>query len=473
MDRTLSLRRFGGQGIIIISLLLVIFLPRILVGQWYLRQATLYESQGSFSYAAVSYEDSANRLWWMNGLFEKAAQSAFLAGDGSAALGLFRKATGKGDLSSSGWITFGDLYSQAGDIESAIAAWESVGADTPDSASAFSRLAKANRQKGNFQKAMEEWGEVVRIEPQNAEAHYNLGLLLMTWQPMDALPELMLASSLDQELDGRVQVLREGLNLAYLQDNPAYHLAVSGQSLASIGEWDLSQEAFLKAIRLENNFPEAWAWLGEAYQHTGKDGYPALQTALTLDQNSVMSLALTGLYYRRQNQIELAWSAYFRAASLDPYNPAWLQALGDLSAQKGDLVNALDYYQNAVNFSPQDPISWRALALFCVQYDVNIANLGMEAALQGLKLDPENWQSQDIMGQVLMAIGDLASAELYFDKAIKIAPDQAEPNLHAGYLLLLKEQRDEAYDKLVTAYHLDPDGSVGWQAKRLLDQYFP
>jgi tetratricopeptide (TPR) repeat protein len=473
MDQTLSLRRFGGHAFIIIALILVIFLPRVLVGWWYLGQADQFESQGSYSEAAISFEDSASRLWWMKGLFEQAAQSAWMAGDGATALGLFNTAVDKDGLTSGGWITLGDLYIQAGDVESAIAAWESVGTGTPDSASAFSRLGKADRLMGNYQKAMEEWREVLKIEPQNGEAHYNLGLLLMTWQPMDALPELMLALSVNRELDGCVQVLRKGLNLAYLQDDPAYHLVMSGQSLASIGEWDLAQEAFLHTTMLERDFPEAWAWLGEAYQHMGKDGYPALQKALALDQNSVMSLALTGLYYRRQNQINLAWSAYFRAATLDPSNPAWQQVLGDLSAQKGDLINALEYYQNAVNFSPQDPISWRALALFCVQYDVNIADLGMEAALQGLKLEPANWQSQDIMGQVLLASGDLASARLYFDQAIKIAPDQAESYLHVGYLLLLQDQRNEAYNKLVIARRLDPEGSVGWQAQRLLDQYFP
>jgi protein O-GlcNAc transferase len=221
------------------------------------------------------------------------------------------------------------------------------------------------------------------------------------------------------------------------------------------------------------DYSDAWAWLGEAYQHNGKDGLPALQKALELDPGSASNQALIGLYYRRQNQIDLAWSAYLKAARLEPENPAWQQALGDLLAQKGDLVNALEYYQTGVDLSPLDPLAWRALAKFCVQYDVQIESLGMQAGLQLLKLAPEDWRSHDIMGQILMADGDLISAEIYFKRAVEIAADQAEPYLHLGYLLLQQDRGDEAYDILGTAHQLDLNGSIGWQAQRLMDQYFP
>jgi tetratricopeptide (TPR) repeat protein len=335
------------------------------------------------------------------------------------------------------------------------------------------RIAKAFRKLGDIQKAMNTWQEVLKIDPRNSEAHYNLGLLLMTRRPKDALSELMQAIRYNQDRDALVQVLREGLNRALLQDNLAYQLVVSGQSLASIKEWDLAQEAFLRATLHVNNFPEAWGWLGEAYQHNGKDGLPALKKALGLNQNSATILALYGLYYRRQNQIDLAWGAYWRASLLEPANSAWQLVLGDLSAQKGELFQALEHYKNAVSLAPQDPIAWLGLAIFCVQYNVEVSNLGMDAALQSLKLAPNDWQSYNSMGQVLMSRGELPSAKSYYLLALKIAPNQAEIYLHLGYLMLMQNQRDEAYNTLVKSYQLDPEGSIGWQAQRLIDQYFP
>jgi hypothetical protein len=43
-----------------------------------------------------------------------------------------------------------------------------------------------------------------------------------------------------------------------------------------------------------------------------------------------------------------------------------------------------------------------------------------------------------------------------------------------GVLLYLELGREQpAYDQLIQARSLDPDGGVGWQAGRLLERYFP
>ena len=473
MNRVLPFRKFSEHTIIIISLLSMIFLPRILAGGWYLRQAHSLAGQGSYEQASIHYEDAARRLWWRSGLLELAAYSAWQAGEIHAAQDLYEIAREKDALSSNGKLILGDIYASYGDTQAAMAAWESIGMSTPDSAAAFSRLAASERELGQIEKAMHHWQTVLEIEPQNGKAHFNLGLLLMTIQPLKALPELMLSARIDPELDEQVQVLRTGLNQASLVEIDAYRLVLSGRSLASIGAWDLAKHAFYQASLADPLFSEAWAWQGEASQHLDQDGLPFILKALELDRNSIMSLALAGLYYRRQGLIDQAWSPYVRVATLDSQNSAWQEVLGELSAQKGDLLDALEYYLKAVELAPQDPSAWRTLALFCVQYNVNYNTIGFEAAQKALKLEPDNWRSQDVMGQIMMAKEDPVSARLYFFSSIEIAPDQPDTYLHLGYLDLLQDKRDSAYNNLVNARRLDPQGSIGWQAQRLLDQYFP
>jgi len=473
MHGAFSLRNFLSRIIILVSLALAIFLPRVVAGWWYLGQARYQFDQNLFGQATIYYEDAAQRLWWQTGLFEQAALSAWQAGNGDEARRLYETALIQDGLSSIGKLNLGDIYSAAGDSDAAITTWRSIGYGTPESAAAFSRLAAIERLQGNLSLAMQYWGDVLKIDPENGEAHYNLGLYLMVTQPMQALTELMYALHTNPDLGGKVQVLRTGLNLASLQEDAAYRFVLSGRALAAIGAWDLALAAFSQATAANSNFSEAWAWQGEAYQHLGQDGLPALKKALELDMNSIMSLALNGLYYRRQDQIDKAWSLYIRAATLDPTNSNWVEVLGELSAQKGNLLVALSYYQRAVVLSPQDPIAWRSLAVFCVQYNVNIDTIGLKAALQAMELEPENWRSQDVMGQVYMAKGDLVSARLYFKRSLELAPEQPESYLHLGYLDLLEDQRAGAYDNLVNARQLDPEGSIGWQAQRLLDQYFP
>ena len=473
MDSDSILHRYGNQSVIILILILFISIPRILTGEVYLYQAQKSELQGFFLEASNLYENSASRLWWENGLYEKAAMEAKKAQDFANAINLFETAKKKDGLSKAGSIDLGDLYLQTGYIYSAISTWQSVGVGNQFSAGAFLRLARASRQLGEINNAIKFWQEVLKIEPKNDEAHYTLALLSMTRNPGNALATLMQAASLNKKWDAQVQVLREGLNLALLQDDLSYQLLVSGRSLASIGEWALAEEAFFQAILTTNEYAEAWAWLGEAYQHTEKDGYPSLQRALLLSPNSAIIQALNGLYYRRQGQLDLAWSAYSQAEALEPANSTWQLALGDLSVQKGELIIALDYYNQAIALAPQDPEVWMGLALFSIHNDVDVSVKGLDAALQLLKLAPDDWQSYNVMGQTLMAIGDLPSARLYFVKASLMAPDQAEIFLHLGYLLLLQNQRDGAYESLSHSQQLDPLGGIGGQAQRLIDQYFP
>ena len=86
-------------------------------------------------------------------------------------------------------------------------------------------------------------------------------------------------------------------------------MVTMGRALGLVNEWDLSLAAFEKAIALDAENAEAWAWLGEAKQHiiytqTGETvskgvGLEELGHALTLDPSSVVVRALRGLYWNR------------------------------------------------------------------------------------------------------------------------------------------------------------------------------
>ena len=58
-------------------------------------------------------------------------------------------------------------------------------------------------------------------------------------------------------------------------------------------------------------------------------------------------------------------------------------------------------------------------------------------------------------------------------KAIELDPTQAAPFLHLGLLYMQTGDRTAALSYLNQAKAFDPDGSIGWQASRLLEQYFP
>jgi Flp pilus assembly protein TadD len=283
----------------------------------------------------------------------------------------------------------------------------------------------------------------------------------------------MKAAKLDPALDASVESLRSALNTATLSDDRAYQLLVSGRALGAIGNWDLAAEAFHNAIAVRADYAEAWAWLGEAKQQQGQDGSGEIERAIAFNPNSAMVESLYGLYLERQKQPKQALAAIQKAAALEPANPGWQMALGEAYEQTGDLVTALEYYQRATELSPNEPTFWRALAEFSLRNNLDLAGTGLPAARRLIELANADWQSDDIAGQILLETNDLVGAEALLKKAVELDPTQAAPFLHLGLLYMQTGDRIAALSYLNQAKAMDPNGPIGWQANRLLEQYFP
>ena len=457
------------DSFILFILVLVILVPRPFTGYLDLSRARYLESTGEQALLAEAYASAAERLPWQPVLWEKAGIAAQNVGNPVEAVAFLKKAAARNAISPPGWASLGRAYQSLEEIPSAVNAWEHA----LPMAEAYRYLAQDQRSQGNFQAALVNWRASLVQEPQNASAQYQLGLLEMAIDPNIALPELMQAASLDPGLDISIQRLRSALNIALVSDDRAYQFVVSGRALGAEGNWDLAAEAFRTALAERADYGEAWAWLGEAKQRLGQDGSLEIERALAFNPNSAMIQSLSGVYLQRQKQPVKALAAFLKSASLEPEEPGWQMALGAAYEQTGDLVAALEHYQRAVNLSPNQAAVWRALADFSLRYNVDPAGTGLPAARRLVELANDDWQSDDIAGQILLENGNTIGAEALFKKALELDPTQAAPSLHLGQLYLQNNDRAAAFSYLVQAKTFDPDGPYGWQAKRLLEQFFP
>ncbi len=463
-------KMFGPtHALILIALLTLMLAPRPIAGYLYLKSAVRFDTAGNEADAAQSYASAAARIPWMPSLWEKAGVKAMQGGDGQNAIAFFNKAVERHVISDQGWLYLGMAYQKRGELSLAVKAWE----EALPLAQAYSYLASAERSMGNFAKAIEYWRANIALEPENAAAQYSLGLLLMATTPEEALTELMLAAKLDPQLDPTVQGLRTVLNTALLSDDRAAHFLVAGRALGALGDWDLAAEAFRNAIAGRTKYAEAWAWLGEAKQQQNQDGNLEFEQALTFGPESAMVQGLYGMYLQRHGQLDAALAAFHKAANLEPDNPGWQMALGSASEQTGDLVAAYGYYFHAVELAPDDASTWRALAAFSVANSVDVDVTGLPAARRLVDLAPNDWRSYDLAGQAEFLLENYTAAETYLKKAVQIDPTQAAPALHLGLDYMQIGDRTSAYSYLNLARTFDPDGPFGWQARRLLEQYFP
>jgi len=452
---------------ITVFLLVLISAPIIIAGYADLSFAGAALSAHDKSYY---YESAAQRLPWRTDLYEIAGVFAINAGEYQRAIALLQTVR----LTPSVQLELGRAYALAGNNEKAVAELKSLLNDTQLKTRASMYLVDVYDVQGQFDDEEQILRQWLEFDSANVDAQYRLALLLFADASPDALPFLEFVASASPPLKPHVDGLRLALKTALDQPSTADRLTLCGQTLAAIGEWRLAQQTFSRAVQADSNNGLAWAWLGETRQQTASgDGLSDLQRAVTLSPDSPPVRAMFGLYWQRQHNWQKARAEFETAANLEPKNAVWQISLGDVYVQLGNLVEALDYYQNATRLDSKNPQTWRALALFSVENDVDIEGVGRAAALQAYALEPENSQNMDILGRALMETEQWDSAEIIFKKAIAAAPQDAAPLFHLALLYLQIGKPDLAKQYLQSAQALDPSGPGGTQAAKILARYFP
>jgi tetratricopeptide (TPR) repeat protein len=420
--------------------------------------------------AALEYESAAKRLAWRTDLWEKAGLLALLDDNPGLAVRMFEKAP---HLTSTGRLALGDALYRAGSHIEGVEVWEQMREEGLGSSGLYNRLGHAYLERGNYGEAIDVFDIAQKLDLNDSDSRYMLGLLLATRNPQFALEPLIQAAKLDPALDPVIQELRHGLNVALLATNPAAQLTGAGRTLVAQKAWTLAKEAFSNAVKADPQFAPAWAWMGEVKQAFHEDGLPDLDRALTLDPNSSEIRGLRAIYWMRVNRFEKAREDFQAAADLEPLNPGWQVSLGDVIARTGDVPDGLKHYQHAIELSPRDPVYWRLLANFTVDYNYGVQEIGFPAALQARALASEDIQNIITLGRVYFASGDKSTAENLWLQSVENSPDIPAGHLYLGILYLQEGNNDAAYNQLVSARDLDPVGPYGGQAQSMLDQYFP
>ena len=453
--------------LILVSIFLAIFGPLIASGYSELGKAS---ASSSYMEAAEHYQNAAQRLPWRADLYELSGHAYYHAQDYVKADLAYRKAFERHAVSPAGWVAWGDVNYLKNDPQRATEIWEQALQQKDPSDHLYSRLAEMYQSRGETSKAVEYLQKYVAAHPEDAAAHYRLGLLLTLSDPNGALTELLSASQLDPQFDPAVQSLRTALNLASISASDSARFVVTGRGLGLVNQWGLARAAFEEAVKLDEKNADAWAWLGEAKQqtHSPNAGSAELDRALGLNPDSPIVRGLRGLYLQRTGNFRAALEEFQSAAALEPENATWHVSLGETYAKLGDLIRALEAYKEATTLAPEDPSYWRLLAIFCAQNNVNVKDEGIRAAEKAVILARDDSASLDVLGWLLLLDARYSEAERRLTRALEIDPQNASAHLHAGLLYLQMDDRAAAYDHLVQARDLG-----NRDAEMILNQYFP
>ena len=332
-------------------------------------------------------------------------------------------------------------------------------------------------QGGNLEQAAQLLRLELEKDPQDASAHYQLGLILSITQREEAVDQLAQAANQDPSFEAGFTKLQDALRQSSTIQDPAYQLTVTGQALSALEEWFLAQAALERAVTLDPTYAEAWAYLGEAHQHTGQDnGLEALQTAISLDPESYAANLLMSIYWNRNATPMRSLPFLQTALKQDPNNLALLDNLAQTLVDAGMVESGFETLQELTDQSPEKPETWMMLARLSVENNIKVEEVGLPAARQAVLLDPESPAATLMLGRAYLLTENALLAERFFAKTIQLDPQMAAPHLYLAIIYLNQENREPAKPHLLEALTLaeaDGDQAIADQAEKFLNLYFP
>jgi tetratricopeptide (TPR) repeat protein len=315
----------------------------------------------------------------------------------------------------------------------------------------------------------------VAEEPDSADALLSLGLVQLTRNHAEALNNLELASALDSGLQPFVRDLDLVITQAHLSDDGAYQQLLIGRELSNQGYPLYAEILIAQAVKMNPQYAEAWAMLGELQQQNGRsDGFTALQTAVELDPDSTLVQSLMAIYWQRQGDPTKAMAYYEQLSAQQPEEFRWQVELAKATADAGDIPAGYEIILAVGEDFADETQVWIEIANFCAAYGMDVSTIGLDAAREALSRDEDNVDALTAMGNVFFALSDFDSAQRYYDRGIDQEPESAMLHYMLGRVYLEKENTSLAVYHLELAQALTPSYSTLYaQIERTLEALEP
>jgi serine/threonine-protein kinase len=231
----------------------------------------------------------------------------------------------------------------------------------------------------------------IRLEPDSAEVHFNLGNALYA----------------TGDMPGAIAA-----NRAVIRLEPASALAHInlGLSLRASGDLPGAIAAYREALRLQPDSADAYIGLGFALRASGDlpGAIAASRTAIRLKPEDARAHNNLGAFLASSGDMPGAIAAYREALRLQPENALAHAGLGSALRASGDLPGAIAEYRAAIRLKPEDAsVHINLGSALRASGDLPGAIAANRAAIH---LQPDSAEAHCNLGQALRQAGDFAGA---------------------------------------------------------------
>lgn len=305
------------------------------------------------------------------------------------------------------------------------------------------------QQSGNLELARSRFAEVVKLEPQIAEAHQALGAVLLEMnKPREAVAELEAAAQLKPGDAGN-------------EANLALACAATGNAAKAIPHFEAAlHPANGAAAQVNATFFDAY---GRALAAVGR---PADAVAELIAEEKIAGERADledaiGSLYAQQKQWDEAKQRFNLALASDPSLASARIHLGVVLREQGDLTGSLSILERLATESPQDTEAE-------LEYGRTLAAAGRDedAAQQfdaALKASPPAMEAQLELAMALQRLGRQQDAIPWFEKVVEREPKNESALANLGLALTLTGKAKEGVEILQRAQSLDANNAVVWK----------
>jgi len=313
----------------------------------------------------------------------------------------------------------------------------------------------------------------LNLDSDNPKANFLLGLIFSITEPDRAPGYLGKSSDLDQSLHDKSNVLIQTIQKAEFAEEESYRLVQIGQALGNIDQWHLAYLAFSKAVAEDQEYSEAWAFLGVSQNKIGLNASDALETALELNPLSVSANVFYAQYLAEQDTPEIGLPYLHVAIELEPENNTLIYVLGYYNAAMGNLNEAYTYFEEMVINNPDAYEAWYQLANFSVNFEYQVSTLGMPAARQTLIISPGDPEAMILLGRAYSHLGNPDMAIKLISQALQNSPGNINALYYLGIINAATGNTAEAIKLFQQVISLSTDPDLIEQVQNIIDTLIP
>jgi tetratricopeptide (TPR) repeat protein len=361
----------------------------------------------------------------------------------------------------------GVAFEQKGDFENAIANFTEAIRIDPNYALAFYDRGKSYKGKGDLAQAVADYGEAIRIDPNNALAFYDRGIAYKARGYLErAISDFDEAIRIEPNADrlynrGLVYLEKgdlghaiEDLSLA-LRDKPGYAAALDdrGRAYKARGELEQAIADYNGAIAYEptaNRFEKRGLAL---FARGDVDRAIAdYSEAIKRDPKFADAYSDLGLAYQSKADFVRAIAGFDEAIRIEP-NAGHYHARGAAYASSGDLEHAIADYNEALRLDPNHVPSLldRAVAYRVKgELDRSISDLG-----EALRMAPDT-STFNARAEAYFAKQDFQNATADYSEALRLDPTNQSVYTKRGIAHFFGGSRAKAQSDFKQASQLDP-----------------